>query len=150
MVGFLNAHGSSPCLFGGEFIDLSLVEDDEFRRRKVSVLDLPDHSSPIETEPFDHQFEETFWSSLMLGDDYDWDDTPTETAADWVARRYADVIELNDQLGYRRASSGVVSLTPTLVGRSRLNVRKRHWSETKMLRDMNPHRDRLRGKAHAK
>ena len=147
MVGFLNAHGTPPCIFGGEFLDLSLVPDDEIRVGKVSVLDLPDNSSPAEAEPFDHNFEETFWSSLLIGADYDWDNEPEEDPLDWVQRRYADVILLNDELGYQRQTTEALSFTTTFIGRSRTNARNRHWADTKSLRRNNPNRDRLRGHA---
>lgn len=152
MVGFLNAHGTSPCIFGGEFLDLSIVHDDERPRGKVGVLELPDNDDSLfatTEEPFDYDFEEIFWSSLMLGADYDWDDAPEETPAEWVARRYADVIQLNEQFGYVPASN-VVSFAPSFIGQSRNNIRSHHWSERKSLRHQNPNRDHLRGKAHAK
>ncbi|MBP6924037.1 MAG: hypothetical protein KBC62_00170 [Candidatus Pacebacteria bacterium] len=155
MTGFLSDHGTSPCLFQGKFLDFSIIEDDEIHVGRTNVLDFPYTSFPIESiedevEPFDHNFEETFWSSLMLGADYDWDDQPGEDIVDWVQRRYADVIHLNNEIGYRRPTAEIISFTIAYAGRSRTNVRDHHWSERRELKRWNPNRDHLRGKAHAK
>lgn len=103
MTGFLNAHGTSPCLFGGEFLDFSIVPDEERRDRRAQ--DVPDTSQPAMPELFDQHFEEVFWESLFLGADFDWNIEPEESTSEWVQRRYADVIQLNERYGFARAAT---------------------------------------------
>lgn len=92
----------------------------------------------------DADFEEQSWSSLLLGADYN-----PSNIEDWVQRRYADVIKLNDHFGYQQVAQ-VAPLSPSFHGRSRGNVRPQHWSDRKFLSKNNPNYDKLRGKAHAK
>lgn len=100
-------------------------------------------------EIFDPYLEETFWSSLMLGSDYDWDDEPNEDVIAWVHERYADVIRLNDEIGYQSRSAEVIPFTAILVGRKRENIRRPHWSDKRVWRESINY-DHLRGKAHRK
>lgn len=68
--------------------ELLLCENVELDHSGVVNLDSPDNPY----RDFDPQMEETFYSSLLLGSDYDWDDrlgTP-EKIARWIQMRYDD------------------------------------------------------------
>lgn len=71
--------------------------DDDFVYETAAALDI------FDSNEIDEQLEETFWSSLMLGSDYDWSEelhTEAEIAA-WVAERYSDVIGINAAVGFK-------------------------------------------------
>ena len=149
MVGFLNAHGTSPCIFGGEFLDLSIVEDgDRAPRNQVGFkMTTLDDDLPLKPEPFDPRFNETEWSSMLLGADYD--DRPNLDIAAWIQARYATEIALNDTIGYTpiqhvEQTTRSSDATPSFRGQTRTNVTK---TQECLIRK-NYRSDHLRGKAH--
>lgn len=80
MVGFLNAHGTNPNIFDGQFqdLDFGLADDVASDDRRevlewVSVEELiGTHDEPVAPERFDADLELTIWSTPLLGADYDW------------------------------------------------------------------------------
>lgn len=93
----------------GQFIDacFGLDEDNEWYEEDhstefASVYELAaDNDDGF--EPFDEDLDDTFWSSLLLGSDYDWDDALCSQAdiEQWVHARYNDVIKHNDVFGFQ-------------------------------------------------
>lgn len=158
MIGCLNINGhdcGKSDMDTVSFVPLDVLEDAEIRRQvglEALIYD-PFNEDRIahgidmrEGDDLDHNFEEVFWSSLTLGADYDWNDAPEEDIEDWLQRRYGDVIELNNKLGFA-STSNVVPLRPSFVGQSRTNVREIHWSDKRSLRECSLTYDKRRGKA---
>lgn len=144
-----NGHDCNAADFDlDSYLSLEAADEERTVRGWVGVEDISYY--PFDEE--DDDFEETFWSSLLLGADYDWDDdlSSPEKIEAWVQTRYTDVIQLNADIGYIKKPIEATSFTPSFIGRSRLNVQRRHWSDRKTLRQNNPNQDKLRGKAHAK
>lgn len=156
MIGCLNLNGhdcNQSDLDIISFVSLDVLEDAEIGGRvslEALIYEPFNDNDMSEIDEVDEELDELlFWSNLTLGSDYDWDPEPEETPAQWVARRYAEVIRLNEENGFTPVSN-VVQFTPAFVGQSRINLRRPHWSDKRSLRELNPNYDKLRGKAHAK
>lgn len=104
MVGFLNAHGTNPNIFGGQFLDLDLAgfdaDDSRENRGWVSIDELTNLNNEdiVAEESFDHNFEDIFFDNQFLGINHDNSPRLSEyelrSIENWVHARYGPVIEM--------------------------------------------------------
>lgn len=140
MVGFLNAHGTNPNIFSGEFqgLDFGFADDvlsDELREATgwVSIDELAGTPNEPSIEP-DMDMELTIWSSPLLGSDYDWncpeeDDRPGIAVLADGTCIYLDDFEELEAIGQRPLCRFKYDDTymPSFSSNNRSNVGVVNW-----------------------